>query len=1203
MMPVYRYMDSYPHQGGQTGYQTFPTYIPVEPPKSAMVYESWPNGGSYGYPMPPSHSCCNHGNFPGFRGFRPSYPQPMQSPVHFCGGYPMTFPVYYVPPPHYSSELPRYEFDKNMPGRYECCGRPNHPSHQRGDSGLRIEEEEPDVVEKKGNESLAPVQTRNYPYPVVWIPPEYVKEQPRPFEPKVEELESFPHKTNQGERKDCRGEEPKIGNGCLPLDADKIKYLINGGDGKRTQDQKSEEQKKDFQFPVIWMPSYDSRREESGKKENKDVNGGQDQKSEDQMKQFPFPIVWLPPHDKKREMGKGNDCKEINASSNFAENPPYIFKLVPMRHLEGNNNMENCKVNEENHASKNETEMKEKTATQRNIPVKHVDPRKEDKSEETEKKGKVFPVKQVEETITSNPSGDNDKKQSSSSPRSSKLPPVCLRVDPLPKKKNESSRSPSPKKNGSSRSPSPPSLKERSEQKLDDAMKASVQAKENTKQASVQSPPGDNKEVETKKREAKEIPVVEKTSDGPKVSAPSAMHTSAEVSEKSTTQKMAEPQEATDLPTASNERKLEKKTLSDVEAAVLIQSAYRGFEVRRSEPIKKLKQRAEVREQVADVRSRIQALESSSDTQRDAKQKLLIEETIMRLLLKLDAIQGLHPSLRDIRKSLAKELVTLQEKLDTIAITKSEQPKVEVCPIEPVEPVETKINECKLEEEKQEEMGGSGCSDMVHSCGDKLLSAMDSEDKSKSEEALLSRSHKVVQHLISEDNRRERVASDLKPQEPNSEAIMEHKDEVRDRETDTRAKELMETEGVNNASECEQAVEVSVKEDENNSDMPANSFEAVDGTCADDNVEMVLDELPVNVIDEEHVESEKDEQAEMEKTTAYGAVSSEATLPGDTEGLMSSQEEAEMSELAELPVGVIDEDSEASVEMDKNGDLLGKESEFQSTIETPNENEKSEEGLEENPKVEMEECVKIEYEENQKLPVASVPEEDNEGLFVSKSEELQPVISMADEQSGNAFPEDECMSANTARGKDVPNEEKKHLPSVTPDEVKETQEMEVQAENQLEFASGEKMEDKLDGLEIANNNEEVSDGSEFTPLLLQAEHEGESLLASPTCSQMSTDEHETKSQSDKWLTEENEKLREMMEKLIEAGKQQLNVITNLNGRVKDLEKKLSRKKKLGTKPRRSAACGTSRLKRSNLHVNKESCWCCNVDSLFTLSFN
>ena len=45
------------------------------------------------------------------------------------------------------------------------------------------------------------------------------------------------------------------------------------------------------------------------------------------------------------------------------------------------------------------------------------------------------------------------------------------------------------------------------------------------------------------------------------------------------------------------------------------------------------------------------------------------------------------------------------------------------------------------------------------------------------------------------------------------------------------------------------------------------------------------------------------------------------------------------------------------------------------------------------------------------------------------------------------------------------------------------------------------------------------------------------------------------------LLEENEKLREMLEKLLEAGKEQLGVISNLNGRVKDLERKLAQKKR------------------------------------------
>ena len=55
------------------------------------------------------------------------------------------------------------------------------------------------------------------------------------------------------------------------------------------------------------------------------------------------------------------------------------------------------------------------------------------------------------------------------------------------------------------------------------------------------------------------------------------------------------------------------------------------------------------------------------------------------------------------------------------------------------------------------------------------------------------------------------------------------------------------------------------------------------------------------------------------------------------------------------------------------------------------------------------------------------------------------------------------------------------------------------------------------------------------------------------------------------LIEENKKLREMMEELIKAGKEQLPVISNLTGRVKELERKLSRKKKIRTRRHRAAA--------------------------------
>ncbi|MGD7361367.1 hypothetical protein, partial [Ralstonia pseudosolanacearum] len=49
---------------------------------------------------------------------------------------------------------------------------------------------------------------------------------------------------------------------------------------------------------------------------------------------------------------------------------------------------------------------------------------------------------------------------------------------------------------------------------------------------------------------------------------------------------------------------------------------------------------------------------------------------------------------------------------------------------------------------------------------------------------------------------------------------------------------------------------------------------------------------------------------------------------------------------------------------------------------------------------------------------------------------------------------------------------------------------------------------------------------------------------------------------DKKLVEENEKLREMIGKLLLEGKQQLTAISDLHGRVNDLEKKLTKKKKL-----------------------------------------
>ncbi|KAL5212925.1 hypothetical protein ABZP36_023772 [Zizania latifolia] len=104
---------------------------------------------------------------------------------------------------------------------------------------------------------------------------------------------------------------------------------------------------------------------------------------------------------------------------------------------------------------------------------------------------------------------------------------------------------------------------------------------------------------------------------------------------------------------------------SELDAAVLIQSAYRGYYVRRWQPLEKLRKIKNVNEQMQHLKKKLQGLEAFSE-QITIKEQVTINETIMNLLLKLDTIQGLHPSVREVRKSVARELISLQEKLDSL---------------------------------------------------------------------------------------------------------------------------------------------------------------------------------------------------------------------------------------------------------------------------------------------------------------------------------------------------------------------------------------------------------------------------------------------------------------------------------------------------------------------------------------------------------
>jgi hypothetical protein len=126
-------------------------------------------------------------------------------------------------------------------------------------------------------------------------------------------------------------------------------------------------------------------------------------------------------------------------------------------------------------------------------------------------------------------------------------------------------------------------------------------------------------------------------------------------------------------------------------------------------------------------------------------------------------------------------------------------------------------------------------------------------------------------------------------------------------------------------------------------------------------------------------------------------------------------------------------------------------------------------------------------------------------------------------------------------------------------EVKQCHDLGVLSDNDT-------MEDRLDGSETTKSLSAI--GPKLSPMGAEHDEEkGEELPASSTAisSQVSADEQGMGMESQRKLVDENEKLREMMERLIETGKDQLTVISNLTERVKDLEKKLSKKKKVWAK--------------------------------------
>ncbi|KAG0600334.1 hypothetical protein M758_11G025400 [Ceratodon purpureus] len=104
---------------------------------------------------------------------------------------------------------------------------------------------------------------------------------------------------------------------------------------------------------------------------------------------------------------------------------------------------------------------------------------------------------------------------------------------------------------------------------------------------------------------------------------------------------------------------------SEERAATIIQAHYRGLSVRRTHPLEHLHIIYQVRQ---DLKAHMLVLADPGQYEKlcsDPEQRLRWSECAMRLLLRLDSVQGAHAHVRDIRKMVTKEVIAFQEIVDS----------------------------------------------------------------------------------------------------------------------------------------------------------------------------------------------------------------------------------------------------------------------------------------------------------------------------------------------------------------------------------------------------------------------------------------------------------------------------------------------------------------------------------------------------------
>lgn len=515
-------------------------------------------------------------------------------------------------------------------------------------------------------------------------------------------------------------------------------------------------------------------------------------------------------------------------------------------------------------------------------------------------------------------------------------------------------------------------------------------------------------------------------------------------------------------------------------------------------------------------------------------------KAILSCFLKFCIEKGLYPSVREFRKSLAKELVALQEKLDCMVINKPTEVVQEATVEKHAEHFDTETyHEIKEEEQHKEHQKptGDGNSELpevndentkVHEA-EQLVEVKESELQNEDTSELSS-------HDLSKNFEGEEAESKVE-MEQNVELLTDAEQKVGDVLQADRQKEAVNQQAYSfgDTRPAEDSLQVDASRsvcddqvgaqtgltpqvlDKINISAPAENGQTEDQLAADVELPMREDTNPNNF-----------EAAKLEQLEIRGEVSETEENTHDLEVEPSSDGTSNVKhpEVEDCHV--------SSVGSEQNREYLG-------YTEHENENEGASDESAELPGEEL-------NSNDPNIQNKLVTERNKQRTM----DELVP-SSQLDDQARRACDESADLLEELSKSyhdqnvqNEIVNEENEQR---TADEETKTAEDMLHEPLVLDPVLSSKLDNEANELHAAD--EATLDG----PSIQMGEG---SLPSSPNPNKLDLG---TEKEMDKKLVEENEKMREMVEKLMEAGKEQLTIISKLSGRVKDLEKRLARKKK------------------------------------------